>query len=137
MTQASISKIISKRKELEAMSPSELSAKRPRSVQHPALEEAVALWILQCQHRGVALTRDLIRAKAASFATSMDIPDGSIKFTHGWIYKFRQRHKLRAVRIHGESGSADVAGLEAALPELQAAVAKFASRDVYNMDETG
>uniref|UniRef100_A0AAV1U842 ARS-binding protein 1 N-terminal domain-containing protein n=1 Tax=Peronospora matthiolae TaxID=2874970 RepID=A0AAV1U842_9STRA len=31
MTQASISKIISKRKELEAMSPSKLSAKRPRS----------------------------------------------------------------------------------------------------------
>uniref|UniRef100_A0AAV1U2V9 HTH CENPB-type domain-containing protein n=1 Tax=Peronospora matthiolae TaxID=2874970 RepID=A0AAV1U2V9_9STRA len=119
------------------MSPSELSAKSPRSVQHPALEEAAALWILQCQHRGVALTRDLIRAKATSFATSMDIPDGSIKVAHGWLYKFQQRHKLRAVRIYGESGPADVAGLEAALPELQVAVAKFSPRDVYNMDETG
>uniref|UniRef100_A0AAV1ULE3 HTH CENPB-type domain-containing protein n=1 Tax=Peronospora matthiolae TaxID=2874970 RepID=A0AAV1ULE3_9STRA len=137
MTQASISKIISKRKRLEAMSPSELSAKRPRSLQHSVFEEAVALWILQCQHRGVALTGDLIRAKTASFATSMDIPDGSIKFAHGWLYKFQQRHKLRAVRIHGESGSVDVSGLEAALPELQSAVAKFAPRDVYNMDETG
>uniref|UniRef100_A0AAV1TL65 HTH CENPB-type domain-containing protein n=1 Tax=Peronospora matthiolae TaxID=2874970 RepID=A0AAV1TL65_9STRA len=76
MTQDPISKIISKKKELEAMSPSELSAKRPRSVQHPALEEAVALWILQCQHRGVTLTGDLIRTKAASFSTSMDITDG-------------------------------------------------------------
>uniref|UniRef100_A0AAV1TQD4 HTH CENPB-type domain-containing protein n=1 Tax=Peronospora matthiolae TaxID=2874970 RepID=A0AAV1TQD4_9STRA len=137
MTQASISKIIGMRKELEAMSPSELSAKRPRSVQHPALKEAVALWILQCQHRGVALSGDLTCAKAARFAASMDIPDGSIKFAYGWLYKFQQRHKLRAVRIHGESDSADVAGIEAALPELQAAVAKFAPRDVYNMDETG
>uniref|UniRef100_A0AAV1T6D4 HTH CENPB-type domain-containing protein n=1 Tax=Peronospora matthiolae TaxID=2874970 RepID=A0AAV1T6D4_9STRA len=67
----------------------------------------------------------------------MDTPDGSTKFAHGWLYKFQQRHNLRAVRIHGESSSANVAGLEAALPELQAAVAKFAPRAVYNMDETG
>uniref|UniRef100_A0AAV1U8Y9 HTH CENPB-type domain-containing protein n=1 Tax=Peronospora matthiolae TaxID=2874970 RepID=A0AAV1U8Y9_9STRA len=65
----------------------------------------------------------------------MDIPDGSIKFAHGWLYEFQQRHRLRAVR--GESGSADVAGLEAALQELQAAVSKFAPRDVHNTDETG
>uniref|UniRef100_A0AAV1VL89 HTH CENPB-type domain-containing protein n=1 Tax=Peronospora matthiolae TaxID=2874970 RepID=A0AAV1VL89_9STRA len=67
----------------------------------------------------------------------MDFSNGSIKFAHGWLYKFQQCHKLRAVRILGEGGSADVDGLEAALPELQAAVAKFAPLDVYNMDETG
>uniref|UniRef100_A0AAV1U134 Uncharacterized protein n=1 Tax=Peronospora matthiolae TaxID=2874970 RepID=A0AAV1U134_9STRA len=67
----------------------------------------------------------------------MDIPDGSIKFAHGWLYNLQQCHKLRAVRIHGESSSADVAGLKAALPELQAAVAKFAPRELYIMDKTG
>uniref|UniRef100_A0AAV1VI55 HTH CENPB-type domain-containing protein n=1 Tax=Peronospora matthiolae TaxID=2874970 RepID=A0AAV1VI55_9STRA len=67
----------------------------------------------------------------------MDIPDGSIKFSYGWLYKFQQRQKIRAIRNHGESGSAVVAGLEAALPELQAAVTKFAPRDACNMDETG
>uniref|UniRef100_A0AAV1TK74 HTH CENPB-type domain-containing protein n=1 Tax=Peronospora matthiolae TaxID=2874970 RepID=A0AAV1TK74_9STRA len=137
LSQAAISKIIKKRKELEAMDTTDLSAKRPRTVQHPAVEEAVAFWVLQCQHRGFALTGDLIRAKAQTFAGSMGVSEKNISFSHGWLHKFQQRHKLRAVRIHGESGSADMGALEEALPHLKAVVAGYAPRDVYNMDETG
>uniref|UniRef100_A0AAV1TDU0 HTH CENPB-type domain-containing protein n=1 Tax=Peronospora matthiolae TaxID=2874970 RepID=A0AAV1TDU0_9STRA len=137
LSQAAISKIIKKRKELEAMETTDLSAKRPRTVQHPAVDEAVAFWVLQCQHRGVALTGDLIRAKAQTFAGSMGVSEENISFSHGWLHKFQQRHKLRAVRIHGESGSADMGALEEALPHLKAVVAGYAPRDVYNMDETG
>uniref|UniRef100_A0AAV1T968 HTH CENPB-type domain-containing protein n=1 Tax=Peronospora matthiolae TaxID=2874970 RepID=A0AAV1T968_9STRA len=119
------------------MDTTDLSAKRPRTVQHPAVEEAVAFWVLQCQHRGVALTGDLIRAKAQTFAGSMGVSEENISFSHGWLHKFQQRHKLRAVRIHGESGSADMGALEEALPHIKAVVAGYAPRDVYNMDETG
>uniref|UniRef100_A0AAV1T7J4 HTH CENPB-type domain-containing protein n=1 Tax=Peronospora matthiolae TaxID=2874970 RepID=A0AAV1T7J4_9STRA len=98
------------------MDTTDLSAKRPRTVQHPSMEEAVAFWVLQCQHRGVALTGDLIRAKAQTFAGSMGVSEENINFSHGWLHKFQQRHKLRAVRIHGESGSADMGALEEALP---------------------
>ena len=137
LSQATISKIIKKRKELEAMDTTNLSAKRPRTVQHPAVEEAVAFWVLQCQHRGVALTGDLIRAKAQTFAGSMSVSEENIRSSNGWLHKFQQRHKLRAVRIHGESGSADMGALEEGLPHLKAVVAGYTPRDVYNMDETG
>uniref|UniRef100_A0AAV1UP45 HTH CENPB-type domain-containing protein n=1 Tax=Peronospora matthiolae TaxID=2874970 RepID=A0AAV1UP45_9STRA len=137
LSQAAISKIIKKRKELEAMDTTDLSAKRPRTVQHPAVEEAVAFWVLQCQHRGVALTGHLIRAKAQTFSGSMGVSEENISFSHGWLHKFQQRHKLRAVRIHGDSGSANMGALEEALPHLKAVVAGYAPRDVYNMDETG
>lgn len=119
------------------MDTTNISAKRPRTVQHPAVEEAVAFWVLQCQHRGVALTGDLIRAKAQTFAGSMGVSEENIRFSNGWLHKFQQRHKLRAVRIHGESGSADMGALEEGLPHLKAVVAGYTPRDVYNMDETG
>ena len=105
--------------------------------QHPVVEEAVAFWILQCQHRGVALAGELIRTKAQRFVDSFGISTDDVNFSQGWLYKFQQRHKLHAVRIHGESGSADMRALEAAMPDLRAVVALYAPQDVYNMDETG
>ena len=76
-------------------------------------------WVLQCQHHGICLTEDLISTKAQRFAESFGIPDDMIAFSQRWLHKFQQRHKLHAVRIHGESGSAVMAALEAALPELK------------------
>uniref|UniRef100_M4BVD2 Uncharacterized protein n=1 Tax=Hyaloperonospora arabidopsidis (strain Emoy2) TaxID=559515 RepID=M4BVD2_HYAAE len=46
------------------MDPSSLNPKRQRLVQHPILEEDVALGVLQCQHRGVIITGDIICVKA-------------------------------------------------------------------------
>ena len=67
----------------------------------------------------------------------MTVSEENIRFLNGWLHKFQQRHKLRAVRIHGESGSADMGALEEGLPHLKAVVAGYTPRDVYNMDETG
>ena len=111
------------------MDSSSLNARRERLVQHPVEEKAVAFWV-QCQHRGVILTGDLIFAKAQRFAESLGIPDDAIKFSNGW-----QRHKLRA--IHGESGLIDVEALNEALPELKTVIAGNSLRDVYYVDETG
>ena len=105
------------------MDSSSLNAKRQRLVQHPVVEEAVAFWV-QCQHRGVILTGNLIFAKAQRFAESLGIPDDAIKFSNGW-----QRHKLRA--IHGESGLIDVEALNEALPQLKTVIAGYSLRDVY------
>ena len=108
LPQASISKIFRERSNLENMDPSSLNAKRQRLVQHPILEEAVSLWFLQCQHRGVIITGDIICAKTHRLAQLLGTPDDAITFSHGWIHKFQQRHMLRAINIYGESGSMNV-----------------------------
>ena len=116
------------------MDPSSLDAKRQRLVQHPILEEALALWVLQCQLRGVIITGDLICVKALRLAQSLGTPDDAITFSHGWLQKFQQCHKLRAIRIHGESGSVDLEALNKALPDLKKVIAEHALCDIYNMD---
>ena len=87
------------------MDPSSLNAKRQRLVQHPILEEAVSLWVLQCQHRGVIITGDIICAKAHGLAQLLGTPDDAITFSHGWLHKFQQRHMLRAINIYGEKAA--------------------------------
>lgn len=115
----------------------ELHAKRPRTVNFPDLEEALSLLVLQCQHRNVFITYDLIKAQCQRFAEMLKILEGSIEFSNGWLYKFLSRNKLQSFKIHGEAGSVDDDAIEAAMPALRARIAAFNPEDVYNMDETG
>ena len=121
---------------MKNMDPSSLTAKRQQLIQHPILEEAFSLWVLQCQHRGVIITGDIICAKANWLAQLLGTPDDAITFSHGWLHKFRQHHMLRAINIYGESGSVDVEAMNKALHGVKKVIAEYALCDVYNMDET-
>ena len=103
----------------------------------PCMEEAVSLWALQCQHREVIITGDIICAKAHRLAQLLGTPDDSITFSHGWLHKFQQRHMLRAINIYGESGSVDVEAMNKALSDVKKVIAEYALCGVYNIDETG
>lgn len=131
-----ISNILKRNQELEGMSAADLDAKRPRVATNPQLEEALALWILQCQNRNVALTSHLIKVKGQSFADRLGIQN-HIEFSNGWLHKFQQRHTLKSFKSHGESGSADLQALEHAMPQLQNVIAGYDLANIYNMDETG
>src|SRR4051794_17584276 len=75
ITQAGISGILKKRKELEVMTETDLAAKRPRVAHHPQLEEALATWVLQCQAKNVALTGEIIKVKAKCFADRLGLAE--------------------------------------------------------------
>ncbi|KAI1000231.1 hypothetical protein K3495_g7965 [Podosphaera aphanis] len=57
-----IGNILKRKQELEEMTPTSLSAKRPRISQHPQLDEALLFWVLQYESRRVAVTGSLIKA---------------------------------------------------------------------------
>lgn len=112
--------------------------KRKQILKSPELDNVLAEWIIQRQENRVILTWNLVQAKARDFANQLKLPeDKRPSFSDGWLEKFLDRHGLRTVVMSGESGSADVSAIEAALPELRAAIKEYAPRDVFNMDETG
>lgn len=41
-----------------------------------------------------------------------------LKFSNGMIQKFKGRHGIRSVKMHGESGSADLPSDQEALPKM-------------------
>lgn len=110
------------------------TTKRQRTVQHPELENALLEWVLQNQER-VILSDAILIEKAKTFAQMLEIPD--LKFSQGWLYKFKQRHGLGQVKKHGEDASVDDAVVAAAIPQLKELLKEYDLRDIYNMDETG
>ena len=92
-------------------------------------------WVLQCESRRVAVTGSLIKAKAKKFSKQLEITER--EFSNGRLQRFQQRNQLRCIKSHGESGSADTAGMKQAIPTLQNTIQGYQLRDIYNMDETG
>ncbi|KAG5456788.1 MAG: hypothetical protein BJ554DRAFT_3365 [Olpidium bornovanus] len=118
--------------------PSQYKHDQRPQYKHPVMEDAVAPWVHQCQSCGVALTEDLIRMKAKTFAQSFNIhPESVIEFSAGWLHNFQQPHQLHSARIHSDGGFADNDVIEDALPGLRATIAKYSLCDIFNMDETG
>ncbi|KAG8939468.1 hypothetical protein FRC04_006275 [Tulasnella sp. 424] len=70
MNQSTISRIIKGEKATRAEAENEgnLSFKRPRLVEFPAIEAALAAWVLQGQTKGLRITGEVLREKAHRFA---------------------------------------------------------------------
>ena len=67
----------------------------------------------------------------------MDIPIDKFRASNGWLYNFKKRHAFKQFRIHGESGDAQMTGIDNQLRILCAKIASYDDDDVYNMDEMG
>ena len=71
------------------------------------------------------------------FTERLGLPQGTIKFSSGWLQRYQRSNKLRSIRIHGDIGSANEVATDAALPGLRAVIARYEPQNVFNMDETG
>ena len=138
-SQSTISNILNNKRGVpDRLSDNTRDLKRKRILKSPDLDNALAEWIIQRQENRVILTWNLVQAKARDFADQLKLPeDQRPSFSDGWLQKFLDRHGLRTVVMSGESGSADVAAINTALPELRAVIKEYAPQNVFNMDETG
>ena len=138
-SQSTISRILNNKRGVpEVLDDRNRGLKRKRTVKSAELDKILVEWILQRQANRVCLTWTLIQAKAKNFADQLALSDSQRpSFSDGWLEKFLQRHGLKTVVMSGESGSADVAAINDALPGLRATIRSYAPRDVFNMDETG
>lgn len=138
--QSSISDILNKklRSMNQAAVSSDSNRKRVRTVKCPELDDALVLWVLQCEHKSIPINMPLIQAQAKRFAKLLEIPEEKqLSYSLGWCQKFMSFYNLRCVRMTGESASADEEAIKARLPDIIAEIAKYRRCDVFNMDETG
>ncbi len=121
--------------------------KRMVSGKEAALEADLYKWIVKTQRKGFPISGPLIIAKAQELhiaahhqLTSTSSSDSSpkIKFSTGWLDRFKKRYNLQFKKFHGEKQDAneDAAQewLDKNLPEL---LSRFEPEDIYNADETG
>ena len=69
-------------------------------------------WFGQLRARGALISDRLLVEKARELAEKLSIAD--FKASDGWLAKFKKRHNIKLQRPHGESGAADLEGVDVA-----------------------
>lgn len=142
-SKAAMSRIVSNSAALLSTTDKEISKKRRnRPGVAQALERVMFNWVCEQQSRRVFLNGDMIRHKAQTLlklSNERVAEDKRIdlKFSLGWLQKFKKRWNLRVFRSHGESGDADETAIAFAMPNLQGKISQYEAKDVFNADECG
>ena len=87
----------------------------------------------------VAATPTVSSRQLSPTASSNDdlTVDGHLILSNGWLSRWKGRHGVFSVRLHGEAGGADQQGVARAQRELPGIIEKYRPEDVFNIDETG
>jgi uncharacterized protein CbrC (UPF0167 family) len=134
---STISRIITNRSFFEDLPIQNHMIRRKRIVKSETLETALAHWVLQKQHQRISLSAVLIQEKGRQFARSLGIPETELKCSGGWVQRFCKRHGFRSFQSHGESGDAQMEGIDDQLDTIRKKIEAYDLADIYNMDETG
>ena len=110
---------------------------RDRKPLHENLETVLMQWFGQLRARGALISDRLLVEKARELAQKLSIAD--FKASDGRLAKFKKRHNIKLQRPHGESGAADLEGVDVAQKVIPLIISElgYTLDTVYNMDETG
>jgi len=122
-----------KRIETQLVNP---DAKRHKPVIFPIFEQALKEFVLNYQHRTI-LTDTMLIEKAKLIATGLGIPADALRFSPGWLQKFKDRNGIRQQKLQGEADSADQGAIIESIPLLRERCSGYSLELIYNMDETG
>ncbi|CAG8558101.1 2425_t:CDS:2 [Racocetra persica] len=96
--------------------------KRHRAVTYPELDLALKEFVLIYQHRTVFTRRK---------------SEGTLNFSPGWLYKFKNRNGIRLRQLQGKAASANIVAINNIMPSIKNKCASYPPERIYNMDETG
>ena len=127
---STIGRILKRKDEYNMLIPHEHNRKRRRAVKNSTLETMLRDWIIMNEKRKVRLSTALIKIKAREFAQTLDCAE-NFKFSNGWYqffakffnkrYQcFAKRNGFKEFKIHGESGDAQMEGIEEKIAEIKA-----------------
>ena len=68
---------------------------RHKKVKFSLLDKAMQLWVEQVIGSKIFLTEEIIKEKAKFFAQALGLQDNMLKFSNGWVHKFKKRNNLR------------------------------------------
>lgn len=110
---------------------------RHRATQFPELDKILQIWISQVVAAGLPLTDLILQQKGIELAQMLNIREDQLKFTNGWVWRFKQRNGLQRYNFSGESNSASLTTLPEERLRLHTLLSLYNKEDIYNADETG
>lgn len=146
-SQSAISKMLKSRHDIQSTNCLP-ATKRMSGVTCSRLERALVAWINDCTARKEATTDRLIQEKADRIVrlVNQKLPPTqtlALKFSHGWLHKFKKRHGFKKWTRHAETISPPPTNVlhsaiqddQQALTKLTALVSQYRPRDVFSAQE--
>lgn len=114
--------------------------KRNKSAVAPLLEQALYKWICDQNNRGIMLKIENIKMQGENMMVEANkcLQFGqrlTLKFSTGWIRRFKKRYGTRFLRVNGKGCSADKGAIREKMLEIIRLIQTFGERDVLNVDE--
>ena len=134
--ESTITRILQKSNDILNTEITNPEAKRHKSVKVPKLKLALKEFVLIYQDKAI-LSKAILIEKAKELADGLGIPNGTLKFSAGWLQKFKDRNGIHQQKLHGEASSANLAAIADSLPLLKSKCECYSLDRIYNMDETG
>jgi hypothetical protein len=71
------------------------------------LEDALYTWIDRRRRAKLPVPPSLAISKAKNIASTLSIPESNFKASWQWFYRFKERHGLQKMLLHGEGAEVD------------------------------
>ena len=79
----------------------------------------------------------ILQQKGLELVKRLNIDKNQLKYTNGWVYRFKQRNDLQRIHFSREANSASLEILPEKRLHLCALLAKYKEKDIYNADKMG
>jgi hypothetical protein len=100
------------------------------------LELALKEFVLRYQHQTI-LSDAILIEKAKLLASELEVPEGMLQFSSGWLQGFKKRNGIHQKKLHREAEFSDQTAIDEILPLLCSKYASYLLKRIYNIDETG
>lgn len=103
----------------------------------PEMEILLYKWFLAQRERNMPVSGNMIKQKALSLSTSLNV--GNFKASDGWLQRFKERYGVRFLKITGEKLSSQPELINPFKAKLTKVIQEYDLNEhqLYNADETG
>ena len=130
-----ISKVLKRYKSTDVVLSLQNGRTRNKALKFPDLDRQLCEWFIQFQDR-VIMCDTLIIEKARNIAKNLNIKEGDLAFSDGWLSSFKTRHGIKQRKLCGESASVNMDLYNTSLPLLQQKIKEYSLPNIFNFDET-
>ena len=101
---------------------------------HAVLEKSLVEWISRMDSVNGFLNEEIIIAKAKEYGEKLKIE--GLKFSHGWLHRFKNRYNLKMRNLHGEAASISDENVQKLRKDISDNLKEIDPECLLNMDET-
>ncbi|XP_023221936.1 jerky protein homolog-like [Centruroides sculpturatus] len=99
------------------------------------VEKSMFMWFIQRRSSGQSISGPLLYEKAIFFDRRLN-GDPTFEASSGWLEKFKGRHGIKELEVHGEKLSPDIPSANTFIEDIRGE-GRFDEKFIYNADENG